>query len=143
MWGGGACLTLTVPSDEALMMWWPSGVKVASFTKEEWPRNSFRVFPDFNPWILRSKKQRRVKNKDIKATGISFLTNELKKKSKRSPDGLVEGGAEELAAVFTEADTGDSFAVGALEPPQTLTALDLPHLDRAELPLAPLRITHP
>lgn len=45
-----------------------------------------------------------------------------------SPDGLVEGGAEELAAVFTESDTGDAFTVGAFEPPQTLAALDLPHL---------------
>lgn len=36
VWGGGvSCLTFTVPSDEALMMWWPSGVKVASFTNEE------------------------------------------------------------------------------------------------------------
>lgn len=58
------------------------------------------------------------------------MMNELKNKAKRSPDGLVEGGAEELAAVFTEADAGDSFTVGALEPPQTLTALDLPHLNR-------------
>lgn len=44
------------------------------------------------------------------------------------PDGLVEGGAEELAAVFTETDAGYSFTVGAFEPPQTLAALDLPHL---------------
>lgn len=45
-----------------------------------------------------------------------------------SPDGLVEGGAEELAAVFTESDTRHAFTVGAFEPPQTLAALDLPHL---------------
>lgn len=45
--------TLTVPSEEALMMWWPSGVKVASFTNEAWPRNSLRVLPDFSPWILK------------------------------------------------------------------------------------------
>lgn len=45
-----------------------------------------------------------------------------------SPDGLVEGGAEELAAVFTESDARDSFTVGAFEPAQTLAALDLPHL---------------
>lgn len=44
------------------------------------------------------------------------------------PDCLVEGGAEELAAVFTETDARYSFTVGAFEPPQTLTALDLPHL---------------
>lgn len=35
------------------MMWWPSGVKVASLTKEAWPRNSFRVLPDLSPWILK------------------------------------------------------------------------------------------
>lgn len=46
-----------------------------------------------------------------------------------SPDGLVEGGAEELAAVFTETDTRDSFTVSTFKPPQTLAALDLPHLD--------------
>lgn len=51
-----APLTLTVPSEEALMMWWPSGVKVASFTNEEWPRNSLRVLPDFSPWILWQKE---------------------------------------------------------------------------------------
>lgn len=45
-----------------------------------------------------------------------------------SPDGLVEGGAEELAAVLTESDTRHAFTVGAFEPPQTLAALDLPHL---------------
>lgn len=44
------------------------------------------------------------------------------------PDCLVEGGAEELAAVFTETDACYSFTVGAFKPPQTLTALDLPHL---------------
>lgn len=48
---------------------------------------------------------------------------------KRSPDCLVKGGAEELAAVFTEAHTRHSFTVGALEPPQALAALDLPHLN--------------
>lgn len=47
----------------------------------------------------------------------------------RSPDGLVKGGAEELTAVFTEADTCDSFTVSSFKPPQTLTALDLPHLN--------------
>lgn len=46
------------------------------------------------------------------------------------PDGLIEGGAEELAAVLTEAETRDSFAVAALEPPQALPTLDLPHLRR-------------
>lgn len=45
-----------------------------------------------------------------------------------SPDGLVEGGTEELAAVFTEGHTRDSFTVGAFEPAQTLAALDLPYL---------------
>lgn len=55
-------------------------------------------------------------------------------KDKRSditlPDGLIKGGTEELAAVLAEADTCYSFAVGTLEPPQTLTALDLPNLNR-------------
>lgn len=50
-------LTLTVPSEEALRMWWPSGVNVASLTNEVWPRNSFRDFPDFSPWILVPKKE--------------------------------------------------------------------------------------
>lgn len=45
-----------------------------------------------------------------------------------SPDGLVEGGTEQLAAVLTETDAGYSFTVGAFEPSQTLAALDLPHL---------------
>lgn len=53
-----AALTFTVPSEEALMMWWPSGVKVASLTNEEWPRNSLRVLPDFSPWILYAKHTR-------------------------------------------------------------------------------------
>ena len=44
------------------------------------------------------------------------------------PDCLVEGGTEELTAVFTATDTCYSFTVGAFKPPQTLTALDLPHL---------------
>lgn len=44
------------------------------------------------------------------------------------PDGLIEGGTEQLAGVFTETHTRYSFAVGTLESPQTLTALDLPHL---------------
>lgn len=44
------------------------------------------------------------------------------------PDGLVEGGTEELAAVFTETDACYSFTVGTFKPPQTLTTLDLPHL---------------
>lgn len=51
--GSEVGLTLTVPSEEALMMWWPSGVKVASLTKEVWPRNSFSVLPDLRPWILK------------------------------------------------------------------------------------------
>lgn len=37
-------------------MWWPSGVKVASLTKEAWPRNSFSVLPDLRPWILKRKE---------------------------------------------------------------------------------------
>lgn len=44
------------------------------------------------------------------------------------PDCLVKGGTEELAAVFAETDACYSFTVGAFKPPQTLTALDLPHL---------------
>lgn len=49
--------------------------------------------------------------------------------TKRSPDRLVEGGAEQLTAVLTEADARHSFAVGPFKPPQTLAALDLPHLN--------------
>lgn len=45
--------TLTVPSDEALMMWEPSGVKDASFTNDKWPFNSFSVFPVLSSWILK------------------------------------------------------------------------------------------
>lgn len=44
------------------------------------------------------------------------------------PDCLVKGSTEELAAVFTEAETRYSFTVGTFKPPQTLTTLDLPHL---------------
>ena len=44
--------TLTVPSQEALRMLWLSVVKMDSLTKDEWPRNSFSVLPDFKPWIL-------------------------------------------------------------------------------------------
>ena len=46
----------------------------------------------------------------------------------RLPDGLVEGSTEQLAAVLTEAHTRHTFTVGALEPPQALPTLDLPHL---------------
>lgn len=52
----------------------------------------------------------------------------MKKLLFSSPDGLVEGGTEELAAVFAERDTRDSFTVGSFEPPQALAALDLPYL---------------
>jgi len=47
--------TLTLPSQEALNTWWPSAVKMASLTNEVWPRNSFRVLPDFKPWTLQIK----------------------------------------------------------------------------------------
>lgn len=47
---------------------------------------------------------------------------------RRSPDGLVEGGAQQLAAVLTETHAGHAFAVSALKAAQTLAALDLPHL---------------
>lgn len=46
----------------------------------------------------------------------------------RSPDGLVEGGAQQLAAVLTETHAGHAFAVSALKPTQALATLDLPHL---------------
>lgn len=45
--------TFTVPSEDALMMWEPSWVKEASFTKDEWPSNSLSVFPDLSSWILK------------------------------------------------------------------------------------------
>lgn len=38
-----------------LNIWCPSWVKTASLTKEVCPLNSFKVFPDFNPWILQKK----------------------------------------------------------------------------------------
>lgn len=129
--------TLTVPSDEALMMWWPSGVKVASFTKDEWPRNSFRVLPDFKPWILPQKREENV-SKSITFSWhcrVFWVKHHYTHTEKaylvysRSPDGLVKGGAEELTAVFTETDACDSFTVCTFKPPQTLTALDLPHLN--------------
>lgn len=47
------CCTLTFPSEDALMMWEPSRVKEASFTNDEWPFNSFSVFPDLSSWILK------------------------------------------------------------------------------------------
>ena len=40
-----------------LSMWCPSCMKIASFTNEVWPRNSFNVLPDFNPWILQESYQ--------------------------------------------------------------------------------------
>ena len=46
----------------------------------------------------------------------------------RSPDGAVQGGAEDLAAVLGEAHTGDAPGVGTLKPTQTQPAVDLPHL---------------
>ena len=59
-----------------------------------------------------------------------FLSEEEGVMAQRSrlPDGLVEGGTEQLAAVLTEAHTRHTFTVGALEPPQALPTLDLPHL---------------
>lgn len=44
--------TLMMPSADALMMWWPSLVNVASLTKDVWPLSSLRVLPDFRKWIL-------------------------------------------------------------------------------------------
>lgn len=44
--------TFVVPSLLALMTRVPSKEKVASFTKEVWPRNSFSVLPDFSPCNL-------------------------------------------------------------------------------------------
>ena len=62
----------------------------------------------------------------------NMFNNEHRCPSKRGikvlPDGLVEGGTEQLAGVFTETDACDSFTVGTFKPPQTLAALDLPHL---------------
>ena len=47
----GLC-TLMMPSEDALMMWRPSFVYVASLTKDVWPLNSFSVLPDFIKLIL-------------------------------------------------------------------------------------------
>ena len=44
--------TLTVPSLLQLIIWWLSCVNIAWLTKDVWPRNSFRVRPDFKPCIL-------------------------------------------------------------------------------------------
>lgn len=46
----------------------------------------------------------------------------------RLPNGLVEGGAEQLAAVLAETEAGDTFTVGTLKAPQALATLDLPYL---------------
>lgn len=46
------------------------------------------------------------------------------------PDGLVEGGAEDLVVVLGEAQTGHTFAVGVLKPAQAQAAQDLPHLQQ-------------
>lgn len=46
----------------------------------------------------------------------------------RSPDGLVEGSTEQLAAVLAETEAGDTFTVGTLKAPQALATLDLPYL---------------
>lgn len=70
----GARLTFTVPSEEALIMWCPSGVKVASFTKDECPRNSFRVFPDFSPKILDANRKR---DKKEHASVKTFAQNKV------------------------------------------------------------------
>lgn len=44
--------TFTEPSLEAVITRPPSLVKIASLTYEVWPRNSFNIFPDFNPCNL-------------------------------------------------------------------------------------------
>lgn len=70
--------TLTVPSDEALMMWSPSSVKDASFTNDEWPFNSFSVLPDLSSWILKMKSLKIwkvVKKKIIKLKEQPWLIN--------------------------------------------------------------------
>lgn len=68
-----------------------------------------------------------------KQTQVNFSVVSVKAEdsgNRRSPDSLVEGSRENLSAVFTEAETGDTFTMSALIPPQTLTALNLPHLDK-------------
>lgn len=45
-------LTLTVQSLDAVMTRDPSFVKMASFTYDVWPRNSFNNLPFFIPCIL-------------------------------------------------------------------------------------------
>ena len=47
-------LTLMVLSLLALIMLWASGTNTARFTNELWPLNSFKVLPDFSPWILQT-----------------------------------------------------------------------------------------
>lgn len=67
--------TLTVPSQEALRMLWLSVVKIDSLTKDVWPRNSFRVFPDFKPWILFPIKMMMIKCRiHLGFFGFSYLT---------------------------------------------------------------------
>lgn len=72
-----------------------------------------------------------------KQTQVNFAVVFVKAEdsyNRRSPDSLVEGSRENLSAVFTEAETGDTFTVSTLIPPQTLTALNLPYLDKTYNP---------
>lgn len=54
--------TLTLPSEDALKTWWPSGEKTASLTNDVCPRNSFSIFPDFRPckWIKWSNEADKI-----------------------------------------------------------------------------------
>ena len=45
-----------------------------------------------------------------------------------SPDGAVQGGAEDEAAVLREAQRGHPLGVGPLKPAQTQPTVELPHL---------------
>lgn len=64
----------------------------------------------------------------VKRVGVFVDAEDSEKRC--SPNGLIEGCRENLTAVFTEADTGDTFTVSTLISPQTLTALDLPNLKK-------------
>lgn len=54
--------TLTLPSEDALKTWWPSGEKTASLTNDVCPRNSFSILPDFKPckWIKWSNEADKI-----------------------------------------------------------------------------------
>lgn len=62
------------------------------------------------------------------AAVCSVFTTQKPWQHRIPPDGVVEGGTEDLVAVFGKAQTGHTFVVSMLKPTHTQAALDLPHL---------------